>query len=590
MSNYTESIVGYDQLIQEVFIDPIRTVIVIDDEYPTLDSFAAKELNLEGAWKGKNQDVEHVRQLLEFARKKESPWLVDVHDGRKITVAKEEVFAPHLHHSDLLILDYNLEDSLGVKGEAAINILRKLAENDHFNLVIVHTKDDLEMVVREIALGLSYPDAALRLTEDEQESLNNALEQWENETEEIISLLDREISESTYLQVRTRNTEICAALLGTPEGSRIIDLWKSRPREVKINPRDLAKWLLLQKQGKLTKKFSSHDLGGVQVSNSGDINWIRTDRLFVTVLSKSHSPESFECKLLEAIRTSFPSPHRLLLAKMRTEIDQHGVIAEAAILRNKHIQVEWLSDFLEPDPVDQKGIIYNTIERHWEALGDQLQSTLSDFAERLYASFARLDTGEVISECGLDKTDVGSPDTLMSFNWFTSTKPIDRSHLTTGHVFNIIGQEEGLWICLSPACDMVPDRTLDSSLADCRPFIAVQLHRITRNNALRNATKNIYLFLQIGGNIEAFSIHKEGDIISNPEWKQMLAGNRGRFHEGTNLSVGWIDQKDGVLGLCWSEASALAQLRSEYALNLLQRIGIFLSRPGLGINFKALSG
>ncbi|MBA4417066.1 MAG: hypothetical protein C0392_04020 [Syntrophus sp. (in: bacteria)] len=587
MTDIAIEIPNHDELIREVFIDPIRTVIVVDDEYPTLDSLTAKELSVEGGWKGEEKDVQRVRDLLEFARTKDRPWLVDVHDGKKIGAATEEVIAPYLHHSDLLVLDYNL-DSIGVKGGAAINILRRLAQNDHFNLVIVHTNENnLETVIRGIALGLSYPDPALCFADEEEKSLGEDLEQWEDEAEGITLQLDNEISEETYLQARTKYTDNYAGILGATEGKRIIDLWKNRPKQVQLDTKQLAKLLLFRKQVSLTKQLSPEDFGNVQVGHSDAINWIRTDRLFITVLSKRCSPDSFESKLLEAIRTSCPSPHRLLLAKMRSEIDQRGVVAEAAILGNRHIQAEWLSDFLNPDPVDPKGVIYNTIDQHWEALGDQLRSALSSFAERLYQYFASLDKDDVMNGCGFSNTDVGSTDALMSFNCFTSTKPIDRSHLTTGHIFSISGEEQSLWACLTPACDMVPDRPLPPGLTDCRPFVAVQLNRIDKAMALKNATKNIFLFLRINGELEAFSIHKRGDMTANPVWKQMFARANGRFHGDSKLNVGWIAQRDGELSISWSEVSTVAQLRSEYALNLLQRIGVFLSRPGLGINFKS---
>jgi hypothetical protein len=64
------------------------------------------------------------------------------------------------------------------------------------------------------------------------------------------------------------------------------------------------------------------------------------------------------------------------------------------------------------------------------------------------------------------------------------------------------------------------------------------------------------------------------------------ARNDGRFHEENKLTLCNISEKDGDLVSSWSEASVVAQLRSEYALNLLQSIGGQLSRPGLGMNFK----
>ncbi|QFY43524.1 hypothetical protein F6R98_13595 [Candidatus Methylospira mobilis] len=35
---------SYRDLIKEVFIDPIRTAVVVDDEYPTLDKLLQKSI------------------------------------------------------------------------------------------------------------------------------------------------------------------------------------------------------------------------------------------------------------------------------------------------------------------------------------------------------------------------------------------------------------------------------------------------------------------------------------------------------------------------------------------------------------------
>jgi CheY-like chemotaxis protein len=173
MTNTATQIEAHDQLIREVFIEPIRTVVVVDDEYPTLDSLAAKEAHDKGGWDGRPDDVQRVREILRFARSKQAPWLVDVHDGK----SEEQGVAPYLHHSDLLVLDYHLNGNDG-SGDTAINILRSLARNDHFNLVIIYTKGydgDLDKVVREIALGLTYPDMTLNSSTEETQLLEDAI-------------------------------------------------------------------------------------------------------------------------------------------------------------------------------------------------------------------------------------------------------------------------------------------------------------------------------------------------------------------------------------------------------------------------------
>jgi len=174
---------GYREFVREVFIDPIRAVTVIDDEFPTLDGLLAEKLNDEprdveienckrvgsgkflnglrglvltpsprpspagrGPGRGGQRKVyashlkihhyQRVQGILEFCRSQPRNWLVDIHDGGR-QVEEIEV-AEHLSQSDLLVLDYQL-DKKDKSGDRAIEILRKLAENDHFNLVVVYT-------------------------------------------------------------------------------------------------------------------------------------------------------------------------------------------------------------------------------------------------------------------------------------------------------------------------------------------------------------------------------------------------------------------------------------------------------------------
>jgi hypothetical protein len=582
----------HDLLIREAFIDPIRTVIIVDDEYPTLDSLAAKEMGDAAGWNGDVEEVRRVRDILDFARKRSRPWLVDVHDGRKVTTEAEGGIATHLDHSDLLVLDYHLDGQEG-NGDAAIDILRKLAVNDHFNLVIVYTKGyqgDLNKVIREIALSLTHSQSVFSLTPDELNSLKINLSQWEAENEGITEKLKAEISEETYLQLRSKHSSNPNGLLAMEEGKRILDYCKNCPKSIKIVPKQLATWLMAEKHQQLFKQFSDVNLGEVREGRFDDINWIRSDKLFITVLSKDCPPDQLETKLKDAIKISFPSPHRLLLMKMRAEIDQHGLLAEAEILSNKHVQAVWLNDFLNPEPIDTRAVIRNTINRHWEAFGDVLSQTVGAYSEQLRQFFVPMGIDEAMKKCGLNPADIKSDESLNRYNCFSSTKQIDRSHLTTGHVFRIdAGEEAGeptFWICLSPACDMVPGQKTFTGLNDCITFVAVQLHKVAGNNALNNATNNAFLFLDIDGNVKTFSIYKDGSVTNNPEWEQKFVRNKGRFGDGNGLELASIREQGGELVPKWESAVVIAQLRSEYALNLLQRIGALLSRPGLGMNFK----
>ena len=494
----------------------------------------------------------------------------------------------------MLVLDYHLDGNEG-NGDAAIKILRSLARSDYFNLVIVYTKGytgDLDRVIREIALGLTFPSPGLTFSEAEINSIIENLTQWDDLDNGILEKLKAEISENGYLEFRTKCPYEPNKFLSLDDGQRILEIFKTKPSSVNITCKDLVKWLLLQKQEALKGQLFPENIGDVKVESQVGINWIRTDKLFITVLSKSCAPDQFENKLLDAIKSSFPSPHRLLLAKMRAEINQHGLTAEAAILGDRFIQAEWLNDFINSsESNDSRAVIHNTISRHWEALAGELSQTLGDFAEELRTFFSPLGIKDVMQKCGLNEADIGTEESLKHFNSFSCTKPLDRSHLTTGHVLRINGTdnngEEQFWICLSPACDMVPSQKSHPSLKDCIPFVAVRLYKVSAKLALKKATENICVFLKIAGQIETFSISAEANVTNNPHWEQKFARNQGRFSEGDKLQLGSIMEiPDKQLCANWIEASVVAQLRSEYALNLLQRVGALLSRPGLGLNFR----
>jgi hypothetical protein len=582
----------HDLLIREAFIDPIRTLIVVDDEYPTLDSLTDKESGVMTNWSDKKREnITNVREFLAFARDKERSWLIDVHDATDVTPDA----ATYLHHSDLLVLDYHLQGDEG-GGDVAIGILRELADDNHFNLVIVHTKGDdgnIDQVVREIALGLTCAEPFLTISDEESTAIRDAISLWEDDDDQILSKLEAEILEDTYLECRSKYPGKPDALLSLLQpGESIRDIWKGKPKSIDIKLKQVAQWLLIKKHDALKIHFSPKMLGNVMVGNSGKVNWIKTEKLFITVLSKECKPNDFETKIIAAIKASFLSPHRLLLTKMRAEIENRGLSVEAEILGDRFMQAEWLNEFLKPDPVDTKAVIHNTINRHWEALGDRLRLTLDVYANGLLEYFSALGRDTVLTRCGINNSDIGSQEALKRFNCFSSTKPIDRSHLTTGHVFrmdNGVGGEHQYWICLSPACDMVPEPRNAFPETDSLPFIAVRLYHIEDKQALTHATKNIFLFLEIQETVHAYSIHKDGNATHNPEWEQMFVENLGKFQNENKLSLGSIKIIDKNLSLSWSEASVVTQLRSEYALYLLQRIGTFLSRPGLGMNFKQLS-
>jgi arsenate reductase-like glutaredoxin family protein len=595
--NIAENTIAYSDLIKEVYIDPIRTVIVIDDEFPSLDGLIAKELEEEKPMTWEKPNVQKVREILNFCRNKDKPWLVDVHDGKKVGVNQDEKIAPYLHHSDLVILDYHLNGDDG-NGDQAIEILRKLAENDHFNMVIIYTKGygepggDIDRVVREIALGLSSIDNSFELPEEKIRSIKDIIEEWETYDEDIFEKLKSEMTKQTYLAIRSKKDD-CQKALGLPECKGFMELFTGRPKNINIPPKVLLQLLAAEKETEIKDQLSPIPLGDVTLSAPGSkVNWIRTNRLFVSVVSKSNQPEEIPEKLLQALDEWCPRPHRLVLSKMRSLIDEHGVVAEAEVLSNDFIQTGWLLDLLNTFDSNKLGAIRNTTNRHWEALGDAMEDNITEFGDRLIKYISKQDRKDIIkTHCPLNPRG-DEKNISKHLNCYISTKPVERSNLTTGHILelSIADDRKEYGICLSPACDMVPNQKTSGwygRLGDFIPFIMVSIDETPAKTALKKIDHNIFLFLKISGDIKTFTFNPSGDVRKNPNWEQMFAGNKG-IPIGTSgeMTIGRLVSVSDPpnLKIETIQAKIVAQLRYEYALNLLQRLGISLTR--IGLDFK----
>lgn len=595
----------YGKLIKEVFIDPIRTVVVVDDEFPTLDAMLDKEKgNLNLKWKPDN--VSLAREIIDFCRDGKRRWMVEIHDGRQVaSSAAEDEAASHLHQSDLMILDFHLDKERPNDGSDAIGILRGLAGNDHFNLVVVYTKGyeaaggDIARVVREIAVRLCSADERLSLSEKSLEAVKGLLEEWEDHQQNIREEIEESIDDGIYLKARTQPpgdinwNDVClwAELQGL---KALVDKAPEAIRS-KAKLKLIVKWALHRRQQTVGSKLAPCDYGTVRVDLGGqsETNWIRTNRLFVTVVSKTNKPSELPGKLLTALHLWNPEPHRLLMSKMRAELDERGVLAEGAVLENRWLQAGWLEESLTADADERRWKIHNTINRHWEGLGDEIRNSVSEFAGRLADHLIIEGREDAVQSWypSLAQLDVGN-----HLNRYASSKSaVEGCYLTTGHVllFDNCDQESCHWLCLSPACDLVPGQKKSGwpkRLGEHTPFIAVQLFSVNKEEAVSNAFGGNHLFLEIGGALKSFSFtprppaagSAEVEKTTNPKWEQMFAARQGRFDQSDRaLSVSRIYASDGEIRFNPASARVVAHLRYEYALNLLQRLGASLSRVGL---------
>lgn len=101
----------YRKLMREVYIDSLRSVLIVDDDFPTLDELLAEDFELSEAAIGKTwlKERKQIRDTIGQFRNLKQPLIVDVSDGSNVPEEVEAGLITRLHQSDLLILDFYLE-------------------------------------------------------------------------------------------------------------------------------------------------------------------------------------------------------------------------------------------------------------------------------------------------------------------------------------------------------------------------------------------------------------------------------------------------------------------------------------------------
>lgn len=581
----SEIVETYHDLIREAFIDPIRTVTVIDDEYPTFQELLLQPDNEKLK---QSNNIDRLMKISEMCHSTHN-WSLDVFDGQSPRIGENDEIPDHLNHSDLLIIDYHLDgEPPSDDGSRARKIIKKLDSNNHFNIILVHTKGDdgeIKGIYEDILFDLNTIRKA-DYFDVEPENIDK-IETWLDQNEdgaeynwlsesinysktEILSLLEC-TNERLFLNTRNPNH------LFSPYHSEIDDLSK----KIDINNNDLIKWRLLEickKQNIIFTEESRSDLNWKW--NDSGINHIATGKVFISVVRKvSEDPKK---ELFDALCTSLNQfnapPMHLLMAKIRHEIDETGFEQAQNIISNRPAQAGWLYTLLSQS--DDILAHDKAIDLHWEQLGRASKYSLRKFSQKMINILGQQDNlkntvKDFFREC------IGDADASCGhLNAFTCSMPVVSRYLSTGTVFVF---DKEFWVCLTPACDLVPNQKLiqwESRIGSNHlAFRAVKLHEAKLSTANGNANSNEFLYLNLEDSLElkAFSFSKG----ESPTWDTFYASNQGRFDLENNISLSCVRFSEGSLNINESEAKIVSELRYEYALNLLQRLGSSQTRVGL---------
>jgi hypothetical protein len=575
---------GYRTFIKEAFINPIRSVLIVDDDYPTYSEILelqTSRITPDQAEKPSGKlwrtNPEKIRKVIDSFRKPDLSLIVDIHDGGDGTEAD---IAYHLHQSDLLVLDFQLGVSLD-GGSKSVEIARRVMANDHFNLVVVHTSEDLQVAFRQILLGLMAPCCDDK-TSKEREAAQALIEKHEEEKGVITNKIREAFAVEQYLFARQDlSTALSGFFQGKPPFAALSAIcqeadWGGTARK------QVFFWAmhLFEQNNEKKMHFTGNKL---RLEWSEERKWIRSHSAFLAFAQKTDDLDILQ-ELWRSLVDWGPEPSRLFLTKLRSELEESGVVAEDAALGNKFVLARWYADLLAGDEIQRRTLIDTSIARHTEQMLDYIQPNVRKFAERLVAADSvGSETGLplVFSHFGVDLSlPANEKLAYRDHNIFACSKKPSGWHLDTGHVFFAAGEH---WICLSPSCDLVPNQKTTGHYGDVStsiPFFAVKLQPVSDRQDV-DVYSNRFIFLDLPGGKKTFCISEPTKQNSAPQWYPFYAVNFGKFEQDFKFKFSKLGVEGGLLVTVSHDAQVVAQLRYEYALNLVQALGATFTRIGL---------
>jgi len=587
-------------LIRETYITPIRSVLIIDDDYPTLEEVLTAPKK-DKRWHSNPKQIEKV--IAQF-RADHQPMNVDIHDGSNVGMRDQTKAVKRLHQSDLLVLDYELDRSKKGDGTKAIKITRNILENHHFNLMVLHTRENLERVFREMLLAL-LPRAGLKAWDDAAKSALPMLEEAEEENVDIVTELRDCMDISHFLHAwQTGIDHLFDPDEFAPSFAEFGEICVASNWTTDEEKKTVASWVISHVGNSLSGQMATKTLSNVTWAKDGPF-WIRSDSGFIAFVNKAIEGDDADetdlvTKLLEALVKWSPRPSRLFLTKLRAEIGESGGIAEDKALGTRHVHANWYLRLLCSDKANRDFFLTETLSRHSEQLLETVVPATTDFASRLVEAEDKKteETDICLHHYGVDLRETAEKERArFEHNAFVCSKAVAGYHLAPGHVFK---NGDAYWICLTPACDLVPGQKSSGrfeNVGQNLPFTAVRLQKVMPPapdavSKIKKAYEKTYdramgagryMVLNVAGELVTLSLNRPDDESSAPHWFSLFAAKQGVFDPKDAKFKFYKNEqaKNGRLVSRSFEAKIVGQLRYEYALNLMSKLGVTMTRVGL---------
>lgn len=501
--------IKYEELVEKTFCsNAIRSVMMIDDEFIPYSSLIKALANGEAVDNSIIQSSQRAAALESFFQHQKI--LCDLDNSAT------HLEADRIRKSDLLIIDYHLENQNPKK---TIEILSELKNSPHFNLAVVYTNEPPNKVWQQITASLTTPKDVhknLQAIENEQ-----AIELWEEKIENDI----REKS-GTY---SLTNDEYLDYLFNQNVPNRLKrDLAQESEYDVKKYCARLAT-LICDYHVQINQIYQSDkNKNSTIFGDKQGLKWIQCHNVFICIHNKSTDFEKDPERILQTLINSIidwkPSYYQLIQSEIQNQIEAESMSFNVIHQNDSFGQAAWLKEILKGEEHDSTNSKIKTI---YSSLAEDLyfkfsqNQTLSDFIKNIFTSYKE-EFNLVSSQSSLESfcaEKMGitiNPETFKdmyhALNMNLSSKNYREKHISTGTV--LYDQDNKKWyVCVSPACDMVPTQEtapINKRLTPHRMIQVLRLFKVDAEEALENATRSKYIYAYENGERLYFS-------VTNPE-------------------------------------------------------------------------
>lgn len=593
----------------------LRTVFIIDDQFPSYDDLASGE-------KQCSQFTEKARAqtLYRAFRKQQIP--CDVENR----VGKLDESIEYIRKSDLIVLDYNLAPR---DTRQSIGLIRKLAATKHFNTIVLYTaEENLDEVWLNLAVSLRGD-----WTESEVVLGHERAALWTD-------LVDKNALPTTTLALIKES--IVAQSPNWPDADLKAILASFKSAGLTIDKVDQDLWIQALIHHDVRERLKDDEIGKSadrQVvrgeCKKNGARWIQCMNCFVAILGKpkvagndeesgTEADDAEAVRIFDCLDAAFldwnPSLVQILVSEIQNILELEAFANDEERLRDPQVQhglLYFLLNNLET------GVTHSDTDRLVPPLQIILDKLIETIRHRIttdgeLGAVAQKLFSEELKELGWPKasnsesesyksafaaaksmarisTKVNNDQTVFKLNSFLSTEPFRGGSVTTGSIFRAENSEDH-WLCASPACDLVvrkpsPDQQWNHSLDPMRPVIAIKLVSTDWDKSLKYATHGKHVYLQTADGPKAFIaldsstgqpsyeflfLHESAKTSAPASAKEFASFIASRVEIGAG-------PKHGVESRALFERKffVVGQLRPEYASRLLQATGQHLSRLGV---------